>query len=351
MSENKNRVQRGQTWSRRRDGYRITIVGPSPVPGQWTVQHPEGQGTPATILESTIVESFDLVRDPLAEAAAILASPEATIKHVHYGVDDPVVIGVGGYKTSGKDAFAQALETHEHFVRRGMSDPLAEWALALNPWIRVDAPNDEPGMAAGTATGPFYDLIETGWPRFPEQPSTTLFMRYEYIAKSFGYDWAKKIPDFRDHLQRNGTEAGRGVIGENVWVDVAAGRIMGDLAFGRNVVITGIRYENEISMIRDFGGVAVWVDRPVITKVHEAALACQDPLAQHSSEVTLKAEDFDLVLVNDGTLDDLAAQAKQIADHVYTIPRRKQQSGPERVREAIRQDRGGDAPLTPLGFA
>lgn len=228
---------------------------------------------------------------------------------VLYGTDNPIVIGVGGYKTSGKDAFAEPLAVGRHFVRRGMSDPLLEWTLEENPWIRLT--EDDP-VDLLMKLVPLTELCvesrhgaHAGW-----------LIRAKVLVETVGYDEAKRIREYREYLMLIGTNAGRNIIHEDVWASVAGERIMADLAFNKSVVITGIRYPNELEMIHDLGGIAVWIDRPEATKAHEAGLAAHDMTSEHSSEVSLTAADFDRVVANDGSLEDLAAKAVALADEV-----------------------------------
>lgn len=202
------------------------------------------------------------------------------------------IIGVGGYKTSGKDEFARGLVDGLDYHSRGMSDILDEFLLKQDPFILIR--KGEPGWDHPSAA---FDS------------SGHVILPYTLVRAEVSYTEAKKIRDVRRLLQSTGTDAGRTLIHEDVWVSKAirsAGAIATEnRADGYATVITGIRYPNELEMIHEFGGVAVWIDRPIITALHEQALASQDPLAQHSSEVTLGADDFDIVLTNDGTINDL----------------------------------------------
>lgn len=169
------------------------------------------------------------------------------------------LIGIGGYAQSGKDATAAVLE-REGFQRTYMSRALEEALLVLNPFIVEDR-------------------------RFAR--------RYSELHAQRGYEETKKIPEVRRLLMALGTDVGRDMLGENVWADAAFRPIDEWLAAEEDVVITGIRYHNEIRALLRRGGVSVWVERGL------------QPLNGHSSENTLTAEDFDLVLPNLGTLNDL----------------------------------------------
>lgn len=205
------------------------------------------------------------------------------------------VVGIGGLKTSGKDAFARVLEAN-HYERRGMSDVLDELLIATDPWVAID--EGEPCWDHPSAILAYNQVA---------------FLPYSMVRKNVEYDEAKKIRDVRRLLLGIGTEGGRTLIDPEVWVTGAlrsAGKIaIGNIALGKDTVITGIRYPNELDMIHRLGGTAIWIDRPIITAAHNHMLEAHDPLAVHSSENTLTAADFDIVVLNDGSLDELKAKA------------------------------------------
>lgn len=174
------------------------------------------------------------------------------------------VIGLGGKLRSGKDAVADHLVANHGFKKMGMSDALHEAMLALDPWVE--------------------------WHR-EDEPD-----RYSDIIRRKGYVEAKTYPEVRRLLQVLGTEVGRNMIGENVWVDIMGGKIRRHLEAGTSVVVTGIRFENEAALIRQFGGLAAWVERPNPDAT---------PASTHASENGVRSSDFDAQIVNDGTLEHL----------------------------------------------
>lgn len=216
----------------------------------------------------------------------------------------PVLIGVGGKLTAGKDTFADFLVAQHGFEKLGMSDPLATALYTLDPIVRLEW--------AGFAD----------WAQSNDWDTRIGLARYCEIIDHVGYQHAKQVPEVRRLLQVLGTEVGRDLLGRDTWTNVARRSI--DEIRGRGVpaVITGIRYGNERDLIESMGGTLVWVERPNASEqpqdtptspnignvVLQAIDAALDPqrLERHSSEVTLTAEDFHLVLVNDGTLEDLA---------------------------------------------
>lgn len=204
-------------------------------------------------------------------------------KQGHKTNPDPVVIGVGGLLTSGKDAFAEALRSNGHladseyeFVVMGMSQPLNDVLMTLNP------------IVPGERWGVF------GKKRFN--------MRYRDYVDLHGYTKAKEHPEVRRLLQVMGTEVGREMIHNDLWVKMADDRIQEHLDAGVSVVITGVRFRNELDMIhRRARGVSVWVTRPGV-----------ESTGQHASETSVSESDFMLTVRNNGSLTDLEWAAERL---------------------------------------
>lgn len=215
----------------------------------------------------------------------------------------PPLIGVGGLKEHGKDAFADFLVEDEGYFKTFFSEDLTAAVSKIGPrgpWVRLDF-DIAPDILAGD------------------------FIRYVELIEIVGYTAAKEHRDVREYLQGLGTEVGRNMIHEDVWVDMVTKKIHAARAAGTPVVLTGVRYPNEIELVRSLGGITVWVERttwPVkvshpLTEAIDAALEPQqDTTATHSSETSLSAEDFDVFIENDSTLDALRRKASQLAAEV-----------------------------------
>lgn len=171
-----------------------------------------------------------------------------------------MIIAFCGYGYSGKDTAADVLCEEFGFSRIAFADALRDMAEALNP-IMTDGG-----------------------------------LRYRDTVTEFGYEAAKKIPEVRRFLQVLGGEAVRGVIGDNTWVDIVTKKITeGDW------VVTDCRYRNEMQAIHALGGVVIQISRPGY-----------GPVNDHVSETLLEGAAPDLVIVNDGTIDDLHAKIRTI---------------------------------------
>jgi hypothetical protein len=118
--------------------------------------------------------------------------------------------------------------------------------------------------------------------------------RVQRVINEHGWDGYKETiyaDEIRNLIQRLGTEGGRELLGENVWVDATIEKVW----YHENVVISDVRFPNEHAAIKDFPeSKTFWIHRPGIT-----------PANGHSSELTLTEDDFDETINNDGGLEEL----------------------------------------------
>lgn len=115
-------------------------------------------------------------------------------------------------------------------------------------------------------------------------------------------------------LQRLGTEAGRNIIHPNIWVNATfANYICDDLHTPRrrespdmNWIITDTRFENEAEAIKKYHGILIRVNRNPNNVIKAV-------LDEHPSETSLdNYKEFDYVIENNGTIEELVEQVKQI---------------------------------------
>lgn len=178
------------------------------------------------------------------------------------------MIGLGGYSCSGKDAVADILVRDHGFHKTYMSKPLEQALLTLDPIVEC---------------------------RYGTKADSREVIKYSELHSEVGYEKSKKNFEVRRLLQVLGTEIGRKMFGKDCWVNLVFGEIEEWLQDGQDVVVTGIRYHNELQATRDWDGYSLWVDRPGVQAVNS-----------HSSDNSLKMEEFSGVIDNSGDLDDLA---------------------------------------------
>lgn len=188
-------------------------------------------------------------------------------------VTHSLLIGIGGRLAAGKDSVADRLVDKYGFRKHWMSEALNDAMLKLNPIIGVD-----------------FDGYR---------------IRYSRLVAEVGYTDAKNHPEVRRLLQVFGTEIGRKMLGENTWVDLTAQKI-DDSRYVDHVpvVVTGIRFPNEVKMIRERGGILLFVTRPELVGT-----------SAHASETSVDEGDFHETIVNDGSLEDLYAKVGNSLPH------------------------------------
>lgn len=114
-------------------------------------------------------------------------------------------------------------------------------------------------------------------------------------------DWIGQSP--RRLLQTLGTEWGRQVVGQDIWVKICLRRAAVSLGAGfARVVIPDVRFNNEATEIRRAGGIVVSVERPIGCVSGDAM--------RHPSEGGVSAVLVSRIIVNRGSLDDLAMDVK-----------------------------------------
>ena len=196
-----------------------------------------------------------------------------------------IILGLGGYAGSGKDTTAGHLTHDWGFRRFAFADALRRMSEIMDPALDVrDLPINDPAYLPLSRI-----LLMTG-----------------------GWDDAKRrFPSVRSWLQRLGTEAGRDVLGESIWVDTVFRKInaveekrlsaralpelspaaLQELGKGGRYVITDVRVPNELRIVQRHKGLTAWVRRPGA-----------EPVNTHASDNVLGPDDFDIIIENDGDL-------------------------------------------------
>ncbi len=176
------------------------------------------------------------------------------------------LIGITGYAESGKDELAKSLLLRGGYMPMAMSDALREMALILDPILTDDGKD-------------YYSL------------STVVLKE--------GYTESKRHQGVRQYLQVLGTDAVRNILGEDSWVAAAERKFIPHLQEERNVCVTGIRFPNEVNMIKRYGGTMIKVIRDGT-----------GPVNSHVSDA-IDTLPVDVVVFNNGTLQDLANEAQK----------------------------------------
>jgi hypothetical protein len=175
----------------------------------------------------------------------------------------PILLGLTGKAGSGKDSVGLVLREEHEFSRLAFADPLKEVCAAL----------------FGISLDRFHipSLKEKRVPAWGLSP--------------------------RQMLQVVGTDMVRRYLGNDFWIKRMRYDLEGWLGYD-NIVITDVRFEDEAAFVRSLGGIVVHVKRPGAGLDGEAGA--------HVSEAGVMFNAADLILSNDGSLEDLPGKVAQL---------------------------------------
>jgi len=208
-----------------------------------------------------------------------------------------MIIGIVGFAGSGKGTVGDILVRDYNYHKLSFADSLKDAVAVIFGWPRHLLEGD---------TNESRDFRET-----PD----------EWWSKKFGYEVTP-----RHILQLMGTEAGRNVFHEDLWVHTVERHIIQMQNQGKkNFVIPDVRFPNEIKAIRDMGGFIIRVSRGKEPKWFNTALKDnQDKLEPavsqmsvhypsiHYSEWAWIGSTFDYQLPNNGSLIMLESDVKHM---------------------------------------
>jgi hypothetical protein len=206
-----------------------------------------------------------------------------------------MIIGLLGFIGSGKGTAGDILASHHGFVQDSFARPLKDAIAAIFGW-------DRQMLEGATAESR----------EWREQAD-------KFWSEKFGFPFTP-----RQALQLMGTEAGRNVFHKDLWVISLIQRNQ-----GRNVVITDVRFKNEIKAVHDNGGIIVRVQRGPEPDWYEVAktanvgtgdeqavaLAAMMFSKIHSSEWDWIGSPINHTIYNDGTLADLQDNVRHVVQN------------------------------------
>jgi hypothetical protein len=205
-----------------------------------------------------------------------------------------MIIGIAGFQGSGKDTIADYLCNIYGFKRDSFAATLKDAVAAVFGWDR--------------------ELLEG---------RTTESRQWRETVDSW---WANRLgmPDLTPRLvlQKWGTEVARKAWHDDTWIASLENKLTKS---HNDIVITDVRFPNEIKAIKDAGGVVIRVIRGPEPAWYDIALAANNNpqpnastkilsnLGIHPSEWAWIGTDFDAVINNNGLgLDPLYAQVKDL---------------------------------------
>ena len=210
-----------------------------------------------------------------------------------------MIIGICGFIGSGKDTIADYLVNLHGFRRESFANSLKDAVAQVFGWDRT--------MLEGRT----------------KQSREWREQRDEWWSNRLGREVTPRLM-----LQLWGTEVCRKAFHDDIWIASLENKLRNSTD---DVVITDCRFPNEIKSIRDAGGIVVRVKRGPEPEWYDAALSANkgeianynwaisvDKLKRlnvHASETSWVGTDFDAVLDNDGSLDDLYDQVKNLVSN------------------------------------
>jgi len=207
-----------------------------------------------------------------------------------------MIVGVCGFIGSGKDTIADYLTNFHGFRRESFANSLKDAVAQVFGWDRT--------MLEGRT----------------KQAREWREQRDEWWSQRLGMDITP-----RWILQFWGTEVCRKAFHNDIWIASLENKLRNSKD---DIVISDCRFPNEIKSIKDAGGIVIRVVRGPEPEWYDAAISVNrgpngnttwaisraklERLKVHASETAWVGIEFDHVLDNNGTIDDLFIQVKDI---------------------------------------
>lgn len=202
---------------------------------------------------------------------------------------DIMIIGICGFIGSGKDTVADYLVENHDFSRDSFASTLKDAVAAIFGWSRelVDGRTKE--------ARDWREQVDPWWADRLGMPNLTP----------------------RLVLQLWGTEVGRQAFHNDIWIASLENKLR---KTNGNVVITDCRFPNEVDAIKRAGGIVIWINRGALPEwyqyAYDANRGNQEAAERlkeyniHASETAWVATEFDRVIRNNGTLEELYDKVK-----------------------------------------
>lgn len=167
----------------------------------------------------------------------------------------PRLVGLCGAAGVGKDTVAEVLVREHGFRRMAFADPIKDALAAMLGGLFLTRAHSHDNK---------------------ELPIEGLGVSYRMLVQTLGTEW------------------GRQMIGEDFWVAILRRRLAIEVDATTPVVVSDVRFANEAAWVREFG--VLWhIRRPGVA-----------PVRAHASEAGIVPRNGEPVLMNDGSLNDLA---------------------------------------------
>ena len=204
-----------------------------------------------------------------------------------------MLIGVVGFLGSGKGTVGDILIQDKNYYRLSFADAVKDAVSVIFNWPREMLEGDSMESRA------FRESTDGFW------------------SERFGYAVTPRYM-----LQLMGTEAGRDVFHNDIWIYTLENRMRGK----EDVVIPDVRFPNEINFIKSKGGKVIRIKRGPEPEWYNTALqdnnksVIETPYMSikypdiHFSEWAWIGQEFDHEIENDGTLSELKTKVNMILE-------------------------------------
>ena len=211
-----------------------------------------------------------------------------------------MIIGICGFIGSGKDTVADYLVNFHEFRRESFANTLKDAVSSVFGWDRT--------MLEGRTAQAreWREQIDPWWAERLDMPTLTP-------------RWV---------LQYWGTEVCRKAFHDDIWIASLENKLRNSRD---NIVISDCRFPNEIESLKQAGGSIVWVQRGTLPDWYEDAVSANQGnnvglnamkmRKIHASEWAWLGNDFDVVIDNNGSIDDLYKQsARLVVGNKISLP-------------------------------
>lgn len=202
-----------------------------------------------------------------------------------------MIIGICGFIGSGKDTVADYLVNFHEFRRESFASTLKDAVASVFGWDRT--------MLEGRTkeAREWREQVDPWWAAKLDMPTLTP-------------RWV---------LQYWGTEVCRRAFHDDIWIASLENKLRNSRD---NIVISDCRFPNEIESLKRAGGNIVWVQRGTLPDWYADAVSANQGANVglnamklrkiHASEWAWLGSDFDVVVDNNGSIDDLYRQSASL---------------------------------------
>jgi hypothetical protein len=197
-----------------------------------------------------------------------------------------MIIGICGFQSSGKDTIAELLINEYGFKKLSFAGALKDVLSVIFGWSR------EKLEGLTKEDREWREQIDIWWSKTLDMPQLTP----RYALQYFGTEL------FRNHWH------------PDIWVKVVENKLINMVKEEENVIITDCRFENEINLIRNYGGqiINVYRNMPQWFTEYKNGIEVEEVNLLHRSETEWIRCQVDTVIENNGTIEELYTRVKYI---------------------------------------